>query len=133
MNIQTTKLPCFTDERGSLIPIEWSTLPFIPARVFHVSGVVDGMYRGDHAHYTTSQYIIALRGILLVHYDSYGSAGIIELNTQIRGLYVPPGYWVRIIFYSDAHMLVFADKSYDVSDYITDFEVFRHWKMGGSL
>ena len=33
------KFKQFLDERGSLVPIEFSSLPFVPMRVFVVSGV----------------------------------------------------------------------------------------------
>ena len=130
MNIHTIKLPCIPDERGSLVPIEFPTLPFEPQRIFYVYGVKDGCFRGDHAHYATEQFIVAVNGHLDVEYNDCQINGIIELNSPDVGVYVPPGVWTRIIFNNNAMMLVLASFPYYQFDYITDAEVFKRWKSG---
>ena len=60
INIQ--KIKSFTDERGNLLPIEFSQLDFDPKRIFVVNDVPVGDVRGNHAHYKTKQYLICTKG-----------------------------------------------------------------------
>ena len=59
-------LKTFSDTRGDLIPVEFEDLPFTPKRVFIVKGCPAGAIRGNHAHYTTMQYLICLKGRIKV-------------------------------------------------------------------
>ena len=56
------KFKQFLDERGSLIPIEFNSFPFMPIRAFVVSNVPKNTIRGNHSHYTTKQYLLCLEG-----------------------------------------------------------------------
>ncbi|MEX0828282.1 MAG: WxcM-like domain-containing protein, partial [Haliea sp.] len=51
-----------TDERGSLLPLDWESLPFEPRRIFTVSCVPAGTVRGGHGHRTCAQLLVAIAG-----------------------------------------------------------------------
>ena len=57
------------DNRGSLLPIEFNTLPFEPKRIFIVNNVPLNEIRGEHSHYVTKQLIVCTKGIVKVLLD----------------------------------------------------------------
>ena len=64
------QLNSFEDSRGSLLPIEFDSLPFIPKRVFIVNNVPLNDIRGEHSHYKTKQLIVCTNGIVKVLLDN---------------------------------------------------------------
>ena len=115
------KLKSYTDDRGgSLIPIEFKQLNFIPKRIFTVTGVPKDHVRGEHAHYTTRQILICLEGKILVGLDD----GIKLTETILN-----PGEYIYIENYiwdyqkfltGNDVMVVLASTEYDPNDYIND-------------
>ena len=119
------KINKFRDKRGVLIPFEFSSLPFVPQRVFLVKDVPVETTRGNHAHFTTHQFIICITGSIEV--------GIIDSNGEKTFLlrsgdsaYIPNLTWDWQKFISiGAEILVFASSQYDPADYITSLEEFK--------
>jgi len=122
MNI--VQLKHFQDDRGSLLPIEFDNLPFIPKRAFVVNNVPLNTSRGNHAHYTTQQLIICTKGkVDVILHD-----GIIE-NTytlnQFEQILIPALVWDTQKFLTiDAEIVVLCSTSYNVKDYIFNFDDF---------
>jgi len=112
-----------SDSRGALCPIEFSSLPIKPKRIFYVYGVTDRKTRGKHSHYKTGQILICLRGECFVRCrDGYSSRDW-TLNNPNVGLYIPRMIWDEQIYMSeDTILLVIADTKYKKSDYIEDWE-----------
>ena len=51
------------DHRGQLVAIEGKdNVPFDIKRVFYIYGTQKKASRGDHSHYNTKQYLIAVNG-----------------------------------------------------------------------
>ena len=48
MTKEVLKFPLFHDTRGNLIPVEFSDIPFVPARIFMVGDSSDKIQRGGH-------------------------------------------------------------------------------------
>jgi len=115
-----------SDLRGSLAAVEFATeLPFQPARFFAVFGVPTKDVRGEHAHRTCEQFLVALSGTVRAIVDDGNARAEILLADPSIGLYVPAMLWGSQYDYSpDAVLGVFASKPYDSDDYIRDYDEF---------
>jgi len=114
-----------SDLRGSLTATEFSTLPFVPQRLFSVFGVPSESVRGAHAHRTCSQLLICSVGKVTCLVDDGAVREEIELARPDLGLHIPPMVWGTQWRYSrDAVLLVLASHPYDSADYIRDYEEF---------
>jgi acetyltransferase-like isoleucine patch superfamily enzyme len=113
------------DMRGSLAALEFSILPFMPARAFTVYGVPSAEVRGEHAHRVCHQLLVCVHGSLSVLVDDGRARGEVVLDDPSVGLYLPPRLWGSQFGYSeDAVLVVFASHPYDASDYVRDYEEF---------
>jgi dTDP-4-dehydrorhamnose 3,5-epimerase-like enzyme len=120
-------LPRVTDHRGDLSFAELNqSLPFPVSRYFLVFGVPTREIRGEHAHRTLGQFLVAVHGSCSVRlFDGERSEEIV-LDRPDCGLHVPPMVWTTQYKYSaDAVLLVLASDVYREEDYIRDFEEYR--------
>lgn len=120
------RLPRVDDLRGSLAIGEFDRqIPFAPRRYFTVFDVPGREVRGEHAHRTCHQFLVAVRGSVSIVVDDGHARAEITLDSPERGLYVPPRVWAAQYRYSpDAMLLVFASDYYDADDYIRDYDTF---------
>jgi UDP-2-acetamido-3-amino-2,3-dideoxy-glucuronate N-acetyltransferase len=120
------RLGAFGDLRGMLAVAEIEGhVPFVPQRVFFVSGVPGREVRGEHAHRKCQQFLICVHGSLSVIVDDGQTRHEVALDDPALGLYLPPMLWsVQYRFSSDAALAVLASDSYDAADYIRDYEEF---------
>lgn len=114
------------DERGQLVAIEGSKdIPFDIKRVFYIYGTQSGIPRGNHSHYKTRQYLIAVAGSCKVTLDDGISKSVYSLDSPNIGLLQNKMVWgVMHDFSKDCVLLVLADEYYDAKDYIVDYEQF---------
>jgi len=120
-------LPRITDHRGDLSFAELNqSLPFPVSRYFLVFGVPSREIRGEHAHRTLDQYLVAVHGSCSVRlFDGERSEEIL-LDRPELALHVPPMLWTTQYKYSsDAVLLVLASDVYRDEDYIRDFDDYR--------
>jgi len=120
MHIEKKKFVEFREDRGCLIPIEFRDLPFIPKRVFYVTGVPKDSRRGEHAHFLTEQLLICVQGRVGVNllFDTKQQYLVLEENEYV---YVPNFYWDAQDFLTGNDvLLVLCSTEYDKSDYIND-------------
>lgn len=104
---------------------EFSHLPFVPQRLFSVSGVPSEHIRGSHAHRECAQLLICAHGSLQVVLDDGYHRDEFLLESSEFGLHVPPLTWSTQYKYSaDATLLVLASHPYDAGDYIRDYDDF---------
>jgi UDP-2-acetamido-3-amino-2,3-dideoxy-glucuronate N-acetyltransferase len=119
------KLKRFKDSRGDLLPLNFSNLPFTPKRIFMVTQVPKNVKRGDHAHYTTKQLLVCLKGVIEVELFD----GVRSFESTLEegdSLYVPEMVWDSQVFKTGEDILmVLASTDYDPSDYITDMGKFK--------
>jgi len=115
-----------SDLRGSLVAVERDRpLPFTPQRAFVVYDVPGEEVRGEHAHRTCAQFLVALTGRVHGIVDDGDSRREYLLDSPGVGLYLPPMTWGTQYRYSaDAVLLVLASHPYDASDYIRDYAEF---------
>ena len=114
------------DLRGSLAAAEFNRhVPFNPLRFFMVFDVPGRDVRGEHAHRTCRQFLVAAQGSVSVVVDDGSAREEITLSSPDRGIYVPPMVWAAQYRYSpEAVLLVFASDYYDADDYIRDYDTF---------
>ena len=106
----------FVDHRGSLVPVEFKDLAFVPKRLFYVTDVPDGCRRGDHSHYKTEQILICIKGKIGV--DLNGDYFILKENEYI---YVGKEVWDAQSFLTGEDiLLVLCSTNYDKNDYINN-------------
>lgn len=116
----------FSDERGWLLPFEFSKLPFIPKRIFFVSDVPQGMRRGEHAHFETQQYLICLAGRVRVGLHDGQSLEEKEI-VQGESVFINRMIWDYQDFLTGQDSIaVLCSTEYTPSDYIMNFEEFQH-------
>lgn len=114
------------DERGQLIAIESNIhIPFEIKRVFYIYGTKPNVPRGEHSHYKTKQYLIAVNGSCKVTLDNGHSKETYELNQPTIGLFQDAMVWGTMHDFSDdCVLLVLADQHYNEADYIRSYGAF---------
>lgn len=115
MNID--KLPKHSDDRGDLVPVEFSQLPFIPKRMFYVQDVPAYTVRGQHGHFKCKQYYICMKGIIEVTTWN----GIEEKKTLLsagQALFINNTIWSSEKFWTGKDvLLVMCSEAYEKNDY----------------
>ncbi|WP_417538247.1 sugar 3,4-ketoisomerase [Marinomonas sp.] len=114
------------DERGMLVALEsMIDVPFDIKRIFYIYGTHPELYRGNHSHYKTKQYLIAVNGTCKVTLDDGENKITYDLNTPNCGLLQEPLVWgVMHDFSPDCVLLVLASEHYDDADYIRSYSEF---------
>ena len=120
-------LPKIKDARGNLSLVEeLKDIPFKIKRVFWIYDVPGGEVRGGHAYKVTDEFIIALSGSFDIYIDNGIEAKTFSLNRSYYGLYIPKGNWRQMLnFSTNSLALVVSSTTYDLSDYIFDYDVFK--------
>lgn len=122
-------LPVIPDERGNLISIENTKLPFSIQRVYYLYDVPSGSARGAHAHHHLRQIVIAISGSFNVHLENGVHRQTFSLSRPNQGLLIGPMTWREIDNFSGgAVCLVLASMLYDEADYIRDYNQFLKLK-----
>ncbi len=118
------KLKAFKDQRGDLTPLEFSELPFFPRRLFIVKNCKRGIIRGEHAHYTTRQFLVCVKGIIkVVTHD--GEKEDEEILLEGQTTLIEPYLWDYQQFMTgDDILLVVCSTSFNLNDYILAFDKF---------
>ena len=114
------------DHRGQLVALEANRqIPFDVKRVFYIYGTQEGVPRGNHSHYKTKQFLVAVNGSCKVTLDNGKEKETYELNKPNVGLFQDALIWGTMHdFSSDCVLIVLADEYYDASDYITNYDKF---------
>jgi len=114
------------DERGQLVALEENRqIPFNVKRIFYIYGTQPDTPRGNHAHYKTKQFLVAVNGSCKVTLDDGKSKKIFDLDKPNLGLFQDALVWGTMHdFSSDCVLLVMADAYYDDKDYITVYDEF---------
>jgi hypothetical protein len=99
------------------------SLPFAIARYFMIARVPIGDTRGDHAHRSCHQFLMAVSGRVDVAFVAPDlSENVVTLDRPNVGLHIPPLSWSRQTYLTpDAVLLVGASEPYRQCEYISDF------------
>ena len=114
------------DHRGQLVALEANRqIPFDVKRVFYIYGTQEGIPRGNHSHYKTKQFLVAVNGSCKVTLDNGKEKETFDLNKPNLGLFQDALVWGTMHdFSSDCVLMVLASEHYDESDYIRDYDKF---------
>ena len=114
------------DRRGQLVAIEsGKEVPFEIRRVFYIYGTENNVPRGQHAHYSTKQYLVCVNGSCRVTLDDGYSKQTYNLNRPYIGLLQNEMIWGEMHDFSyDCVLMVLASEFYSGKDYITDYADF---------
>lgn len=114
------------DLRGNLSVGELGRdVPFDVKRYFLVYDVPNMEIRGEHAHLTCHQFLIAVKGSVHVVADDGLNRTEILLDRPSLGLHLPPLTWgIQYRYSLDAVLLVLASHHYDATDYVRDHDQF---------
>lgn len=114
------------DHRGQLVALEANRqIPFDVKRVFYIYGTQEGIPRGNHSHYKTKQFLIAVNGSCKVTLDNGKEKETFDLDKPNMGLFQDALIWGSMHdFSNDCVLMVLANEYYDASDYITDYNKF---------
>lgn len=118
----------FTDERGTLVPIESKLdIPFKLKRVFYIYDLNVLSKRGIHAHINTDQIIIAINGSFeLTIFDKNLIEEKYLMDSPEIGFFQEKMIWAEMTNFSkDCIILVLANNYFDEKDYITNKENFK--------
>lgn len=120
------------DNRGSLIALEGGGIvPFEIARVYYVYATKPDVERGFHAHRDLRQLAVAVSGGCTMILDDGRERIRVRLDRADQGLTIGPLIWREMIaFTPDCVLLVLADRAYDESDYIRDYQQFLELVRG---
>ena len=115
-----------SDERGSLIALEANKqIPFDVKRMFYIYDTQKKVSRGNHSHYNTKQYLIAVNGSCKVTLDNGKTKQTFDLDEPNKGLFQDALTWGTMHDFSqDCVILVLASEYYDELDYIRDYDEF---------
>ena len=117
-------LPRFDMPDGVIRILEFSDAP--PGvefrRWFQISGVPEGMVRGDHAHRTMHEVLISTRGSFRISVEAPdGECAELPVSPEGPAVWIPPRRWVRVVGLAPHHIVTaFVSTPYDPSDYIHD-------------
>lgn len=126
MNTKIQEFKILGDHRGQLVALEENKdIPFNIRRVFYIYGTQDGVPRGNHAHYKTKQFLVAVNGSCKITLDDGNIKKTFELNKPNIGLFQDTLVWGAMHdFSSDCVLIVLTNKYYYESDYIRDYDNF---------
>lgn len=92
-------------------------------RIYYISDVPAGKIRGNHAHKSLAQLLVAINGSLEVTLDDGSSKNTYTLDSPNQAIYIEPGLWRTVEKFSPgAICLVVSSELYDESDYIRDYD-----------
>ena len=114
------------DHRGQLVALEANRqIPFDVKRVFYIYGTQESVPRGNHSHYKTKQFLVAVNGSCKVTLDNGKEKETFDLNKPNLGLFQDALIWGSMHdFSSDCVLMVLADEHYDETDYIRNYDKF---------
>lgn len=127
-SVRMLEFPQHGDSRGHLVVLEaMQDIPFEIKRVFYMYGSDKEVVRGSHANRHTEFVLINVAGTSKVRVsDGKGNEAVFSLNRPHTGVYLPAMVWKDMYDFSeDSVLLVLASDTFDASEYIRDFDLFK--------
>lgn len=114
------RFPSLVDERGALVPIDFTRIAFSPVRAFVVEAP-PGAQRGGHAHKSGKQLLLRVGGAIRVDTAWLREERSFVLDAVDNGLLIASPVWSRQTYCTEgAKLLVFCDTPYDPSSYVNE-------------
>jgi dTDP-4-dehydrorhamnose 3,5-epimerase-like enzyme len=106
--------------------------PFPVTRVYWIHTLSAAELRGQHAHRTTQQLLVAVGGRIQISLDDGFSKREYLLESPTHCLYVPAGLWRDITILEDRSVLLaLASTYFDEADYIRDYDEYLRYVRNG--
>lgn len=122
---QNANAGIFGDRDGTLGVLEFSKVPFIPKRLFWITGVSPDSVRANHAHKTCHQLLICMSGSVkatIITRDNLKSEVLLSIG---KVLHLEPMNWLQLHHFSEDGVLgVLASEPYDPCEYINNLDDF---------
>jgi len=116
------------DDRGSLLSVEYSILPFAPQRSYFITARKSEVPRVAHAHKELEQLIFPLEGSWLVEVQRGPGKYKFQLSDMEQALFIPREYWREIYCLSPKGILgLIVSQAYTEQDYIRNFADYVKW------
>ncbi len=120
------KLPVYTDERFTLIPLE--VIEHVPFEIKRVYAIVDGIKpSGSHCHKIEQEVFFCVRGMTIMQIDDGKVCQDIELKVG-DAIYVGNYVWHHFeVWQAGTVVIAISSTSYNPKreDYITDYNEFK--------
>ena len=117
--VRLLQYPRITDGRGTLIPFDTDSLPFLPRRFFIVEGSENGSIRGGHAHRTARQLFCCVAGRVTIQVRQGDQQLEGDLVPDGAVLIVEAGVWSTQTYSSiKDRLLVLSDENYSAGSYV---------------
>jgi len=121
-------LPIFTDDRGSLVPLELKEyISWNPKRVYYATNIKGS--RGGHSHRIEQELFICLQGKMTARLHDGKNWTEKEMQSPHEAVRVDNNVWHEFTNFSqDAILLAVSSTNYDSDDYVRDFDQFLNEK-----
>ena len=108
------------DERGRLVELDFSSVPFTVRRAFAVTEVPPGTTRGGHRHRGVEQLLACVAGEVVVELRRGNARREIALGPNGGALYIGEGIWASQRYVEEGSVLVvLASAPFDPATYDT--------------
>ena len=126
MNYKLLDMTIFGDERGKLISLEGNrNIPFEIKRVYYIYDTLPNQARGQHAHRSLEQIIIAIDGACQFVLDDGKTREKVWLNRPDKALYIGKNMWREMKHFSyGCKLMILASEYYDEKEYIRNYDEF---------
>lgn len=124
--VEFLNISALGDARGQLVVCEnMRNVPFDIKRVYYLTGTIDGVSRGFHAHKELEQVAVCVSGKCLMVLDDGQIKEEVWLDSPLKVIKIDRMVWHEMHYFSaDCVLLVMASDYYDEADYIRDYSVF---------
>lgn len=113
----------FHDSRGTLSSIDFSKLPFLPARIFYITNTPLNTSRGGHAHSYGEQLLICISGKIHIELQFEKRHEEVLCIPNGLGLLITPKIWSKQHYLTtNSSLLVLCSHPYDSEAYINNNE-----------
>lgn len=114
-----------TDEKTIHVAEVGNQIPFDIKRTYWITPTTPKLEVGNHAHRKLSQVFVAVSGQIAVSLtDVSGNEQSFSLASSGVALFVPPMFWKKLVFSSDAVLLCLTSHLYEEDDYIKNLPEF---------
>lgn len=125
--VEFLNISALGDARGQLVVCEnMRNVPFDIKRVYYLTGTIDGVSRGFHAHKELEQVAVCVAGKCLMVLDDGQIKEEVWLDSPLKVIKIDRMVWHEMHnFSADCVLLVMASDYYKETDYIRDYKEFK--------
>lgn len=121
-DVELIEVQNIQDQRGKICVISNHNTKFDIKRVFSIT-TQNNIERGHHAHKLCKQFIVCIKGLILIEVDDGTNKEEYVLDDSSKGLMIPNGIWSHQIYKDNLNIInVYCDMDYDESDYIRNYK-----------